>query len=386
MRARMALILLVLGALFFADTFVIFNGVRERERSGQVINMAGRQRMLVQTALLWAHKVQSGDETARQSLAETIGALDAAFAELAGETPGADGPPATVRPALDRARATWEAQRTQLDIVRQAPSGSVQTAVALASAEAAASYVLDSIETMVRAYEASFHRDIVMVERVVVIMAIVGALIAGASWWWLYARLTEPLRRLRDGARRLASGDFSLRLEDDAPDEVGAVARQFNVMAERLERAYRDLADHAAQLEAANARLEERALRDSLTGALNHGAVNDTLAQLAQEGFAGGRVAVAVADVDGMKATNDTYGHALGDRALVTVADALRRPGVIVGRYGGDEFVVILPGASREEAERYRDAVLETLDRSPLFDHANGASLPVTVSWRTGSR
>jgi diguanylate cyclase (GGDEF)-like protein len=379
-RGRMAAVLLVLGALFFLNTFMVLNGIRSREENGRVINVAGRQRMLVQTALLRAYQIQGGDDAARRGLAETMGALDNAFAELAGETPAGDRPPASVRPALERARSVWEAQRAHFDVVRQAPAESVRAVFALGSAEAAAPYVLDSIESMVAAYEEAFHRDLVMLGRFVVIMAVTGALVAGASWWWLYARLTGPLLRLREGAQRLAAGDWRFRVDDDALDEVGSLARQFNAMAARLEDAYGQLADHAARLEEANRELEQRALRDPLTGLLNHGAIDDTLAQLALDGFQGGRVGVAVVDVDGMKATNDTYGHATGDRALVTVARALRRHGAIVGRYGGDEFVAVLPGADRLAAERYRDAVLEALRRSPLFDRASGASFPVTVT------
>lgn len=387
MRGRMAVVLLVLGALFFLNTFVVFSGIRSRDENGRIINLAGRQRMLVQTALLQAHQSQDGDDAAWRGLAGTMSELDRAFAELAGETPGADGPPASVRPALDQARSTWEAQRAQLNVVRRAPAGSVQAVFALESAEAAAPYVLDRIEAMVGAYESAYHRDLVMLGRVVVVMAAVGAVVAGASWWWLYSRLTGPLIRLKNGARRLAAGDFAHRVDDDSPDEVGALARQFNAMAARLQQAHNDLADHAARLEEqtqrleeANRKLREQALRDPLTGLLNHGAINDTLTQLAAVGFQHGRVAVAVIDVDGMKATNDTFGHATGDRALVTVARALQRRGATVGRYGGDEFVAILPGASRDEAERYRDAVLDALSRSPLFDRSSGASVPVTVT------
>ena len=50
-------------------------------------------------------------------------------------------------------------------------------------------------------------------------------------------------------------------------------------------------------------------------------------------------------DVDGLKAVNDTYGHQVGDAVLVAIAGALSRDNAIVGRYGGDEFVVVLPNA-----------------------------------------
>jgi diguanylate cyclase (GGDEF)-like protein len=85
-------------------------------------------------------------------------------------------------------------------------------------------------------------------------------------------------------------------------------------------------------------------------------------------------------DIDGMGATNDTYGHQTGDALLATVARALSNNGAIVGRYGGDEFVSILPGAGRDEAERYRDEVLASLSTRVIFHHESGAKVPVGVS------
>jgi diguanylate cyclase (GGDEF)-like protein len=85
-------------------------------------------------------------------------------------------------------------------------------------------------------------------------------------------------------------------------------------------------------------------------------------------------------DVDGLKTTNDTYGHQVGDTVLVTVADALSKDGVLVGRYGGDEFVALLPGADGDAAERYRQEVLAALAEANLHDPESGARVPVVVS------
>jgi diguanylate cyclase (GGDEF)-like protein len=85
-------------------------------------------------------------------------------------------------------------------------------------------------------------------------------------------------------------------------------------------------------------------------------------------------------DVDGMKAINDTYGHQVGDAVLQAVAAALSKDSAIVGRYGGDEFAAILPGADRQSAEHYREEVLVDLRAAELRDPDSGAGVPVSAS------
>ena len=125
--------------------------------------------------------------------------------------------------------------------------------------------------------------------------------------------------------------------------------------------------------------LREQARRDPLTGVLNHGAIVDELTRLT-ENSDDSHLAVAMVDVNGLKAINDTYGHQTGDTALKAVAGALSSEGVLVGRYGGDEFVAILPGANREEAGRYRREVLRVMASSDLTEPESGARVPVMAS------
>jgi diguanylate cyclase (GGDEF)-like protein len=95
-------------------------------------------------------------------------------------------------------------------------------------------------------------------------------------------------------------------------------------------------------------------VRDSMTGLLNHTATKEHLdtvianAQRKQE-----EVCFAMIDVDKFKAVNDTYGHPIGDRVLIALARLIRqrvRKADIVGRFGGEEFAVILPSCNISEA------------------------------------
>jgi diguanylate cyclase (GGDEF)-like protein len=120
--------------------------------------------------------------------------------------------------------------------------------------------------------------------------------------------------------------------------------------------------------------LEVRASIDALTSCLNRAATLEMIARTvaapapAPHGAQGN--AVVFIDLDHFKAVNDTLGHAAGDRLLVEVADRLRgtlRDGDHVGRFGGDEFLVICPGVdspdqAREIAERIAMVLTSTVD------------------------
>lgn len=217
-----------------------------------------------------------------------------------------------------------------------------------------------------------------------------------ASWRELVrgsGRAATSMRLRHADGRWIVLESHARALRDESGQIVGivAVSRDITEAAQAQQAFQRTLADLAVsktQLEEKSAMLEltlaaerEHARLDPLTNALNHGAISEVLRDLVS-GLPADMPACAVAmiDVDGMKAVNDTYGHQAGDMVLITVANALGRSGALVGRYGGDEFVVILPGAGRDVAERYRDAVLDDLTRAELLEPETQASIPVRVS------
>ena len=97
---------------------------------------------------------------------------------------------------------------------------------------------------------------------------------------------------------------------------------------------------------------EQAASTDELTGLLNRRALNEKVSALLDSGR---QLSVVLADIDHFKKLNDTYGHQVGDRALQAFSYALSsyaRPSDIVARLGGEEFVLVLPDASAEGAQR----------------------------------
>jgi diguanylate cyclase (GGDEF)-like protein len=113
------------------------------------------------------------------------------------------------------------------------------------------------------------------------------------------------------------------------------------------------------------------ATTDGLTGLLNRRALEERLHRELQANGRRRSVALMMIDLDDFGAINNRYGHQIGDEALRLVADVVRthlRRSDAGGRYGGDEFVVILPGLDAtgavEIAERVRTALVEATTRA----------------------
>jgi diguanylate cyclase (GGDEF)-like protein len=138
-----------------------------------------------------------------------------------------------------------------------------------------------------------------------------------------------------------------------------------------------------AKLEAERA--AQRAAADPLTGLDGRRAMEERLRQeRARTGREGRRCAVALLDVDHFKRVNDTHGHAIGDRVLVGIAAVLQRSlrsydGVY--RYGGEEFVLCLPGVDATVAHRMVERIRKTMTTTP-FETAAGQ--PFFVSFSAG--
>jgi diguanylate cyclase (GGDEF)-like protein len=124
-------------------------------------------------------------------------------------------------------------------------------------------------------------------------------------------------------------------------------------------------------------------VRDSLTGLLNHTSSRSALIQeINRCGRQKARLAVAMLDIDLFKQVNDTYGHAAGDNVLKSLSRLLKqrlRKSDIIGRYGGEEFVVLLLDVDAEQAHRIMDEIRIHFSEVKHFATPSG-SLQVTFS------
>lgn len=139
------------------------------------------------------------------------------------------------------------------------------------------------------------------------------------------------------------------------------------------------------ELEALNRTLKDLSDQDGLTGVANRRRFDETyLTEWLRCRREGQSLAVLMLDIDLFKAYNDTYGHLQGDACLKLVAqaikDSLRRPADLVARFGGEEFVVLLPGTEFEGAMRIAEAIHAGVRALNLEHKTSDVAPVVTVS------
>jgi diguanylate cyclase (GGDEF)-like protein len=316
-------------------------------------------------------------------------------------------------------RVAWKA--LQASTAARTNSATLETSIRVALGEQAAPWATDptlagpgmtagldflgDVNALVQADSADLHDSALaqvtkstgdLVREIVYLFLLVGislggVIVAGRS-------LSRPLQKLAEAAQKVGDGEFDLApLSDRGPREVVATNVAFNDMASTLKaleakavalaaedlghpelqvplpgrtgRALQATVDHLTtrigERERQRHDLHELATHDRLTGLLNRAAIFDYLTHdVAHRREDGETVAVLFIDLDGLKVLNDTHGHDAGDRAIVATADALCQTigeFGMVGRLGGDEFLVVLSGEERRRvisvAERIRLAV-----------------------------
>jgi two-component system, cell cycle response regulator len=207
----------------------------------------------------------------------------------------------------------------------------------------------------------------------------------------------ELCRRVRAAARepyiylvlltaRSESQDLVEGMEAGADDYLTKpfVAQELRV---RL-RAGRRILDLQSELMAAREALRIQATHDALTSIPNRAAILAALhTELSRASRERGPVAVLMSDVDRFKSINDAYGHQTGDDILREAAQRMKgamRSYDMVGRYGGEEFLVVLAGSDAEGAYAQAERIRDSFASEPF--QARGETLQVTcsfgVSWR----
>jgi diguanylate cyclase (GGDEF)-like protein len=181
------------------------------------------------------------------------------------------------------------------------------------------------------------------------------ALLLIAAWYGAEIFMLRKIRALLDAAGRVHAGDLGARtgLRNDG-EELSQVGEAFDRMIQALQQ--RD-----AELKRALEDLQEQAITDPLTGLLNRRYLREYLPrELTRATRDGAPVALIMMDLDYFKRVNDTFGHEAGDLVLREIGALLRnniRGSDIACRFGGEEFVIVLPGSALEVARKRAEAI-----------------------------
>lgn len=276
---------------------------------------------------------------------------------------------------LDRAAATWGVIR---DGVPDAPDAAPLDAAARAELGVSVGDAFRSVDARllavardagvtaagVTADQAGRARSL----RLLVLLGVPLSFLLGLSLVsWLVRDLRRGTDRLRAAAAELEEGRLDVRV-DVTHGDLAPVAAAFNEMAERIERQQRELTG------AAN--------RDELTGVLNRRGFDDELrTELERAARYGGHTALLLLDLDHFKQVNDTFGHPVGDVVLKAIAkeigDAVRAVDR-VGRWGGEEFAVLLPETETAAARHVARRINQVVGQRVVI--AEGHKIRVTTS------
>jgi len=141
-------------------------------------------------------------------------------------------------------------------------------------------------------------------------------------------------------------------------------------------------------LEARNA-LVHQAMHDPLTGIFNRRAISEALAQeISRERRQHNGLALGICDIDYFKKVNDTYGHLVGDEVLCGVVSLLKkslREYDTLGRFGGEEFVVIAPCVKENNVDLVYERLRSTVADTPIPTQAGNIAITISIgveSWR----
>jgi len=182
----------------------------------------------------------------------------------------------------------------------------------------------------------------------------------------LMRQITDPMYGLLSTIHKMRGGDYAARFNYQGRDEFREIADAYNDLA--------DITQNTLKREKAHSEfLLDKSNHDQLTGLYNKAATQELISECIGEYGRTGSHVLYIMDIDNFKSINDTLGHSLGDRVLAELAkhlSAAARESDVVGRIGGDEFMVFLKDIRNTEtiaikAEELRSAF-----------HTAGAAIP----------
>lgn len=223
--------------------------------------------------------------------------------------------------------------------------------------------------------------DVAQLQRVMQASVLLSAVLFMGLVWWGAILLSRPLGQLSSQARLIEQGDETMpqavpsmtvelnELSDALRGMASTLLRRKEALAASNLHLEQTVAERTAELAQANEELHLFARLDALTGLPNRLAANERLrGEFARMKRSHESYAVMMMDIDHFKRINDTHGHAIGDQVLQRTGSVLKtaiRESDFVGRFGGEEFMVLLPATGVDAARHVAEKIRQAVEASP---------------------
>lgn len=181
--------------------------------------------------------------------------------------------------------------------------------------------------------------------------------------------IVDPIKQLEKQIKSMEYGNSSVNIRIKGPNEIVSLAKSFN-----------NLIDNICKHKKENEVLRINSNIDPLTNAYNHKYYFESINNMIIEGHK--QIAVLFCDIDKFKLTNDTYGHEAGDILLIQIAKIIKnkvKDNGMVFRYGGEEFVIIIPDINPDEAFIEAEKVRKSIARNQVLQQYSDY-FPITLS------
>ena len=247
-QGRLGLLFLAFFSLLTVAVGVTMWGLTSQKRDALAINLAGRQRMLVQQMTREAVEIEMGErELHAQVLSDAIQTYDQTLSALqnGGPAPYLPGrtalvPPAredTLRGQLDQVHTTWLEFRSALEALLAHPPESSEFQSALQNTMRLSPQLVDQSDMAVRLYEAAFTQKVIRLRLTQLVFFISALVLLAAGSFIVRRSVIEPLKELGNAAERIGSGDLSTPVKTPGAREIRLLAENFEAMRARLESA-----------------------------------------------------------------------------------------------------------------------------------------------------
>lgn len=237
------------------------------------------------------------------------------------------------------------------------------------------------------------------------LLGLLGLVISMVLLFFIISTISKPISKLSSDMNHIANGDLDIIIAVDGDDEVGALGKSLKKVAGILHKLLEDINNMIVEHEKGNTdyffdpeeflgdyrkladsvlELADFGMRDQMTGLPNRRSFDNRLRmewnRAAREGTS---LSILIADVDKFKNYNDTFGHQQGDVALQTVAKAIKksvmRPFDFTARWGGEEFVILLPAIDSNGAASVAEKIRVSIMNAAI-PAGDSAATKVTVS------